>query len=445
MKDIAIIGTGYVGLVTGTCFAELGHKVVCLDNDRSKIDRLERGELPFFEPSLLEMVQRNQHSGRLSFSTDIRAGIKASEIIFIAVGTPMHEDGHADLSAVRAVAREIGKALNGPKIVVSKSTVPVETGELISSIIKEHSDEKHAVMVVSNPEFLREGSAVADFMQPDRIVIGTGDAEAERVMRDLYAALDAPIVVTDVRTSEMIKYAANAFLATKISFINEIANICELVGVDVKAVGRGMGFDHRIGTQFLNPGIGYGGSCFPKDVRALEQIAAERNYDAPLLRAVETVNRRQVPRTLEKLRASLGSLEGRVIAMLGLAFKPNTDDLRDAPAVALINELHAAGATVRAHDPIAMSAARTLFASGITFHDDIYEPMDGADALVLATEWNEFKNIDFARVASRLRGNIVIDGRNVFDPAKVNAAGLDYYGVGRPIQIGHVPVSANGR
>ncbi len=445
MKDIAIIGTGYVGLVTGTCFAELGHKVVCIDNDRSKIDRLGRGELPFFEPSLLEMVQRNQHSGRLAFSSDISAGIKASEIIFIAVGTPMREDGHADLSAVRAVAREIGRALNGPKIVVSKSTVPVETGELISSIIKEHSIAKHAVMVVSNPEFLREGSAVADFMQPDRIVIGTGDPEAELVMRDLYAALDAPVVVTDVRTSEMIKYAANAFLATKISFINEIANICELVGVDVKAVGRGIGFDHRIGTQFLNPGIGYGGSCFPKDVRALEQIAAERNYDAPLLRAVETVNRRQVPRTLEKMRAALGTLEGRTIAMLGLAFKPNTDDLRDSPAVALINELRDAGAQVRAHDPIAMSAAGGLFAEGVTFHDEVYETMSGADALVLATEWNEFKSIDFAKVAAQMRGNIVIDGRNVFDPLKVNAAGLDYYGVGRPMKIARVAASANGR
>jgi UDPglucose 6-dehydrogenase len=298
---------------------------------------------------------------------------------------------------------------------------------------------------VSNPEFLREGSAVADFMQPDRIVIGTGDAEAERAMRDLYASLDAPIVVTDVRTSEMIKYAANAFLATKISFMNEIANICELVGVDVKSVGRGIGFDHRIGTQFLNPGIGYGGSCFPKDVRALEQIAAERNYDATLLRAVETVNRRQVPRTLEKLRASLGSLEGRSIAMLGLAFKPNTDDLRDAPAIALINELLAAGATIRAHDPIAMFAARDLFASGVTFHDEIYETMHDADALVLATEWNEFKNIDFARVASQMRGSLVIDGRNVFDPVKVNAAGLDYYGVGRPMQLGRVAAAKNGR
>ena len=445
MRDIAIIGTGYVGLVTGTCFAELGHQVVCLDNDQSKIDRLGHGELPFFEPSLLEMVLRNQQAQRLSFSSDIHAGIQSAEIIFIAVGTPMGADGNADLGAVRAVAREIGRALNGPKIVVSKSTVPVETGELISSIIKEHSAEKHQVMVVSNPEFLREGSAVSDFMQPDRIVIGTSDAEAERAMRDLYASLDAPFVVTDVRTSEMIKYAANAFLATKISFINEIANICELVGVDVKAVGRGIGFDHRIGTQFLNPGIGYGVSCFPKDVRALEQIAASRDYDAPLLRAVETVNRRQVPRTLEKLRSSLGSLEGRVIAMLGLAFKPNTDDLRDAPAVALINELRAAGASVRAHDPIAMTAARRLFAGGVTFHDEVYDAMTGADAMVLATEWNEFKNIDFDKVSAQLRGSVVIDGRNVFDPQKVNAAGLDYYGVGRPVQIARIATSSRTR
>src|SRR5664279_5261065 len=273
MRHIAIIGTGYVGLVTGTCFAELGNTVVCLDNDERKIAVLRRGEAPFFEPQLLEMIVRNQHAGRLSFSSDVEAGVHASEIVFIAVGTPMGDDGNADLSAVRAVAATIGRSVNGPKIVVSKSTVPVETGEMVSAIIAENAVEQFPVDVVSNPEFLREGSAVSDFMQPDRIVFGTSSPQAEAVMRDLYAALDAPFVITDVRTSEMIKYAANAFLATRISFMNEIANICELVDVDVKSVGRGIGFDHRIGTLFMSPGIGYGGSCFPKDVRALEKIA----------------------------------------------------------------------------------------------------------------------------------------------------------------------------
>ncbi|HEY6236026.1 MAG TPA: UDP-glucose/GDP-mannose dehydrogenase family protein, partial [Candidatus Elarobacter sp.] len=292
MRRIAIIGSGYVGLVTGTCLSELGNAVVCADNDAGKIERLAAGEVPFYEPSLAEMIARNVQARRLRFTADVADAVRESEIVFIAVGTPMRADGHADVSAVQAVARDIGAALNGPKIVVSKSTVPVETGEMISSVIRASAGADHPISVVSNPEFLREGSAVADFLEPDRIVIGTDDPQAERVLRDLYAPLGAPVVVTDVRTSEMIKYAANTFLATKISFINEIANICELLGVDVREVCRGIGYDQRIGTKFLNPGIGYGGSCFPKDVRALEQLAVERDYQAPLLHAVELVNRR---------------------------------------------------------------------------------------------------------------------------------------------------------
>jgi UDPglucose 6-dehydrogenase len=421
MRHIAIIGTGYVGLVTGTCFAELGNSVVCLDNDPRKIDVLRRGEAPFYEPQLLEMIVRNQHAGRLSFSTDVEAGVRDSEVVFIAVGTPMSEDGNADLSAVRAVAATIGRALNGPKIVVSKSTVPVETGEMVASIISENSLENHSVEVVSNPEFLREGSAVSDFMQPDRIVVGTKSPHAEAVMRDLYAPLDAPIVVTDVRTSEMIKYAANAFLATKISFMNEIANICELVDVDVKAVGRGIGFDHRIGTQFMSPGIGYGGSCFPKDVRALEKIANGRSYDAVLLRSVESVNRGQIKRTFAKIEAALGgSVDGKTIGVLGLAFKPNTDDVREAPALHLIELLVRAGAAVYAHDPIAMDVARGEGSSEIRYCPQMYEAINEADVVLLATEWNEYKNIDFRMV-----------GRNIFDPDKVVAEGLRYIGVGR--------------
>jgi UDPglucose 6-dehydrogenase len=432
MRRIAIVGTGYVGLVTGTCFAELGNSVICLDNDAPKIAVLKRGEAPFFEPQLLEMIVRNQHAGRLSFSSDVEAGVRDSEIIFIAVGTPMGEDGNADLSAVRAVAATIGRALNGPKIVVSKSTVPVETGEMVSSIIAENALEPHPFEVVSNPEFLREGSAVSDFMQPDRIVVGTGSVQAEAVMRDLYASLEAPFVVTNVRTSEMIKYAANAFLATKISFMNEIANICELVDVDVKAVGRGIGFDHRIGTQFMNPGIGYGGSCFPKDVRALEKIADGRNYDATLLRSVETVNREQIKRTFAKIEKALdGSVNGKSIGVLGLAFKPNTDDVREAPAIHVIDMLIRAGATVRAHDPIATESAKREAEHEIIYCAQLYEAIDEVDVLLLATEWNEYKNIDFRMVRKLMRGNVVFDGRNIFDPDKVVAEGLRYIGVGR--------------
>ncbi len=437
MKRLAIIGTGYVGLVTGTCFAELGNRVICLDNDESKIARLNRGESPFYEPQLLEMIVRNQHAGRLSFSRDLAGAVAESDIIFIAVGTPMGPDGHADLSAVRAVAAAIGKALNGPKIVVSKSTVPVETGEMISSIISENSSADHRVDVVSNPEFLREGSAVADFMQPDRIVVGTNSAEAEDAMRELYRSLNAPLVVTDVRTSEMIKYAANAFLATKISFMNEIANICELVNVDVKTVGLGIGFDHRIGTQFMNPGIGYGGSCFPKDVRALEKIAEGRSYDATLLRAVERVNRAQVDRTFDKIADLLGDrLNGAAVGVLGLSFKPNTDDIREAPSLHIIERLLAAGATVRAHDPIAMDGVRAIYDDRITFCSQLYEASHDVDVLLLATEWNEYKSVDFAMIRKLMRGNVVVDGRNIFDPEIVLAAGLDYLGIGRPRRHG---------
>ena len=432
MKRIAVIGTGYVGLVTGTCFAELGDTVVCLDNNAQKIDTLRSGQAPFYEPQLQEMIVRNQHAGRLLFSIDVAGGIRDSDVLFIAVDTPMAEDGTVDLSAVRAVAATIGRALNGPKTVISKSTVPVETGDLIASIIAENSSEHHRVDVVSNPEFLREGSAVADFMQPDRIVIGTKSAEAEALMRDLYRSLDAPILVTDVRTSEMIKYAANAFLATKISFMTEIANICDLVDVDVKAVGRGIGLDHRIGTQFMSPGIGFGGSCFPKDVRALEMIAAGRQYEAVLLRAVEGINRRQVELTIAKIVTALGGdPRGKTVGVLGLAFKPNTDDIREAPALHIIERLLAAGASIRAHDPVATAAVRARLGERIVYCDQMYEALHESDALLLATEWNEYKNIDFAMVRKLMRGDKVIDGRNLFDSDAVVAAGLDYIGMGR--------------
>jgi UDPglucose 6-dehydrogenase len=431
MKRIAIIGSGYVGLVTGTCFAELGNAVICVDSDAGKIDGLRAGQIPFYEPSLQEMVLRNSRARRLSFTTEIAGSVRASEVIFIAVGTPMLSDGHADLSHVRAAAREISRAIDGPKLVVSKSTVPVETGELISSIIREHATGDYPVHVVSNPEFLREGSAVHDFLRPDRIVIGCDDVAAEAFMRELYAPLDVPMVVTDVRTAEMIKYAANAFLATKVSFINEIANICELVDVDVRAVGRGIGYDHRIGSEFLNPGIGYGGSCFPKDVRALEQLAVKREYEAPLLHAVERVNRIQVERLVAKFERELGALRGKSIAVLGLAFKPDTDDIREAPAIAIVRRLLDREAKVQAHDPVANDAAARSIGGDVTFHGDPYDALTGCDGMLLATEWKSFRALDFARIAQLMRGDLIVDGRNIFDPEAVRAAGLRYLGVGR--------------
>lgn len=431
-KRIAIVGTGYVGLVTGTCLAELGNSVTCLDNDASKIAMLRRNEVPFFEPDLLELIVSNHHAGRLGFSENVEAGVRDAAIIVIAVGTPMRHDDNADLSAIWDVAATIGRELNGPKLVVIKSTVPVETCEMVAAIIGENASNAHRVDVVSNPEFLREGSAVADFMHPDRIVVGTANPYAETVVRDLYQSLDAPFVITDVRTSEMIKYAANAFLATKISFMNEIANICELVGVDVKAVARGIGFDHRIGAQFMSPGIGYGGSCFPKDLRALERTAHSRDYEANLLRAVESVNRSQIHRTFAKLERALGgSVEGKRVCVLGLAFKPNTSDVRESPALHLIDHLVRGGAAVATHDPIAMEAARERIGGDVSYCTQMYEAVDGCDALVLATEWNEYKGINFRMVRKLMRGNLVLDGRNAFEAEDVVREGLRYIGVGR--------------
>ena len=433
-RRIAIVGTGYVGLVTGTCLAEFGNSVVCLDNDASKIATLRRGELPFFEPQLLEMMVANHRAGRLSFSEDVEGGVRDAAIVFIAVGTPLRHDDGVDLSAIWDVAAMIGRELNGPKIVVVKSTVPVETSEMVAATIGENAVRRHRVDVVSNPEFLREGSAVADFMHPSRIVIGTSSPQAEAVMRDLYAPLDAPFVVTDGRTSEMIKYTANAFLATKVSFMNEIANICELVDVDVRAVRNGIGYDHRIGSHFMSPGIGYGGSCFPKDVLALERMAHDRGYDAALLRAVETVNRTQIARILAKIENALGSsIEGRNVCVLGLAFKPNTSDVREAPALHLIDLFLRCGATVTAHDPIPITVegARMKIGDDVRYCSQMYEAINGCDVLVLATEWDEYKGINFRMVRKLMRGNVVFDGRNIFDANDVVTEGLRYVGVGR--------------
>jgi UDPglucose 6-dehydrogenase len=430
-RQIAIIGTGYVGLVTGACFAELGNSVVCLDNDARKIATLRLGEVPFYEPHLLDMVIRNRRAGRLAFSEDVEAGVRASSIIFIAVGTPILPDDGVDLSAVCDVAVTIGRTLNGPKLVVLKSTVPVETCEMVAAIIAENSAEPHRVDVAANPEFLREGSAVTDFMQPDRVVIGTSSPGARAILQDLYAPLNAPYVITDVRTSEMIKYSANAFLATKISFMNEIANICELVDVDVKEVARGIGLDQRIGSRFMSPGIGYGGSCFPKDVRGLERIAYSKGYDAHLIRAVDAVNKAQIERTFHKIHHALGTIEGRKVCVLGLAFKPYTSDVRESPGLQLIEMLLASGATVTAHDPVAIEYAREKTGERVKYCTNIYDAITGVDVLVVATEWEEYADVDFQLLRRLMRGNIVVDGRNIFDAEAVVAEDFVYHGVGR--------------
>ncbi|PZR59034.1 MAG: UDP-glucose 6-dehydrogenase [Candidatus Meridianibacter frigidus] len=432
MFKVTMFGVGYVGLVTGTCFAELGNRVLCYDTDRQKIGMLNAGEVPFFEPGLAEMIARNAKAGRLRFTDDSRRAVEESDIIVIAVGTPMGHDGHADLRYVRDAAITIAKELNGPKLVVNKSTVPVETGDLVATLINEYRAKDFPVEVVSNPEFVREGSAIADFMSPDRIVLGCSSEKAAETMRHLYAPLDVPVILTDVRTAEMIKYTANAFLATKISFINEIATICERVGADVREVVRGAGSDHRIGTVFFQPGLGFGGSCFPKDVTALHRIAQSRGVTPRLLAAVLEVNDFQLHYSFGKIADHFsGELAGRRIGFLGLAFKPNTDDVRESPALALAELLSAAGAVVQAHDPIARENATAKTGASLHYAADPYEAATGADAIVVATEWNEYKQLDLALLAERMRGSIIFDFRNIYDLREAADAGLTVIGVGR--------------
>jgi UDPglucose 6-dehydrogenase len=442
MKKIAVIGTGYVGLVTGACLAELGNTAICIDTDVEKVNALQSGIVPFFEPGLQELVARNQRSGRISFTVDAAQAISKSEIVFIAVGTPMGEDGHADLQYVRSAARTIATSLKAGSrtIVVNKSTVPVETGDLVSAIIRESRTDACDVAVVSNPEFLREGNAIADFMSPDRIVLGVYDDDSAAVMKDLYAPLVAPIIVTDVRTAEMIKYTANAFLAAKISFINEIARICEKVGADVKDVVLGAGTDKRIGTAFMNPGLGFGGSCFPKDVTALASIAQKYGVAPTVLEAVLRVNSEQVHLCAERLEASLETLNGRRIAVLGLAFKPNTDDVRESPAINLVQALLERGAEVHAHDPEAIETARQVLGDGVVYHANVYESLKDADAMVVATDWNEYKQLDLDLAARVLRGNVLFDTRNIYDPRLVLEQGFHYLSVGRVAYGATAPV-----
>ena len=441
MSTITVTGAGYVGLVTGACFADLGNTVTCLDIDEARIAGLNRGILPIYEPGLKELVDRNRESGRLRFTTDYQDACRGTEFVFIAVNTPSGQEGEADMGQVRSAVESLARVVSGRVIVVNKSTMPIGTGDWVASILERLGPPDLQFAVVSNPEFLREGAAIADFQRPDRVVLGSTDVAAARRVAQLYAPL-APgdVLITDLRTAEMIKYASNAFLATKISFINEIASICEKLGGDVKTVARGMGLDKRIGTAFLDAGLGYGGSCFPKDVKALAHMAAVNGCHPQLLRAVMEINRDARRSVMWKLRQRLGSLEDRLIGILGLSFKPNTDDLRESPALEIIHLLRAEHARLQVYDPVAMDKARRII-KGVEFCEDAYAAAAGAEALVLVTDWNEFKQLDMARLKAAMAYPLFIDGRNIHDPEQLRRVGFEYYGVGR----GQSPEAGNGR
>jgi len=431
--NIAVVGTGYVGLVVGACLAETGNQVAGADVDASKIDRLKQNILPIYEPGLEDLVERNQAAGRLSFTTDVRDAIGRSEVAFIAVGTPPGEDGSADLRHVLAVAEEIGKAMKRETVVVTKSTVPVGTAAKVADCVAKHA--KHPFHVVSNPEFLKEGAAVDDFMKPDRVVLGAETDHARSVMTELYAPFvrtGRPIIFMDIPSAEMTKYAANAMLATRISFMNDVANLCERVGANVDLVRKGIGSDDRIGSAFLFPGPGYGGSCFPKDVKALVRTARDQGTCLRILEAVEAVNQDQKRRMFEKLRQALGEdLTGTRIAIWGLAFKPNTDDMREAPALALIEDLLGAGASVAVHDPVAMDEAKHKLGSAVEFAATSYDALNGADALAVVTDWNEYRHPDFPRMKQTLRRPVIVDGRNLYALHRMSELGFRYYSIGR--------------
>ncbi|MBI5650144.1 MAG: UDP-glucose/GDP-mannose dehydrogenase family protein [Chloroflexi bacterium] len=431
MRKICVIGTGYVGLVTGACFSDLGNQVVCLDIVKEKIERLERGEMPIYEPGLEEVVARNVAAKRLAFTSNYADAVPGADFIFIAVGTPSGVDGEADLQYVRMAAESISDALTSYAIIINKSTVPVGTGDSVAQILIERGKKSGVDFdVVSNPEFLQEGSAVYNFQQPDRVVLGSTNHDAAAQVAQLYLPLRCSIMITDLRTAEMIKYASNAFLATRISFINEIATICEKLGADVKEVAAGMGMDKRIGRAFLDAGVGYGGSCFPKDVKALAWMGEINGCHPQLLRAVMDINRDMRRQVLAKVRELLGGARGKTVAIWGLAFKPNTDDIRDAPAFDIIHILQMEGAAIRAYDPVAMPNAQAALKQ-VMFCENAYCAAEGADALVIVTEWNEFKYADWARVGASMKQKIVIDGRNIYEPDKLRELGFTYRGVGR--------------
>ena len=429
---IAVIGTGYVGLVAGACFAESGNDVVCVDKDGTKVRTLRAGRMPIFEPGLEEIVRRNRHENRLTFTTTLPKAVRSSSIIFVAVGTPQGEDGSADLQHVLEVAREVARAMNGYKVIVNKSTVPVGTAARVREVIRRETT--HPFSVVSNPEFLKQGAAIDDFMKPDRVVIGAEDPRARDIMQELYAPFTrtgAPIMTMDCASAELTKYAANAMLATRISFMNEVANVCEAVGADVDEVRRAIGADRRIGTSFLFPGVGYGGSCFPKDVKAMIHFASQKDYDFRILRAVEEVNSAQKTRLAAKMRSHFGTLKGRTIAVWGLAFKPRTDDMREAPSIPLIKMLLAEGADVQAYDPEATKVAKGIFGNKVTFATKNYDALKGADGLAIVTEWSEFRRPDFEKMRKLMRSPVIFDGRNLFEPEQMKQSGFTYYSIGR--------------
>jgi len=438
---IGIIGTGYVGLVTGACFAEFGLFVTCVDKDEKKISALKKGIIPFYEPGLEDLVKRNIKQERLRFTTKIKKAVESSLVIFIAVGTPRRGDGSADMKYVEEVAREIAKQMEDYKVIVTKSTVPVGTGQKIRDIISRNLKEQIDFDIVSNPEFLREGAAIEDFMRPNRVVIGAKSPQAVAIMRDLYKPLyliETPFVITDVETAELIKYASNSFLAAKISFINEMSALCEKVGADVHMVAKGMGLDQRIGAKFLHPGPGYGGSCLPKDTNALLKMAEDFEVELGIVDAAVKANERQKEKAVQKIREVIGPLKGKTVAVLGLSFKPNTDDIRDAPSLSIIRSLLDEGTNIRAYDPVAMDETKKIF-GGIKYCKNAYEAIKGADALVIVTEWNQFRNLELERIKNLLKSPCFFDLRNIYDPQKLQDMGFHYYCVGRvPLKNGKI-------
>jgi UDPglucose 6-dehydrogenase len=430
--NIAVVGTGYVGLVVGACFAENGHHVACVDKDAAKIRGLQKGKVPIYEPGLEEVVRRNRSEGRLTFTTTLPRAVRAAQVVFIAVGTPEAEDGSADLQHVLGVAREIARAMNGYKVIVDKSTVPVGTSERVREVVRRETT--HPFSVVSNPEFLKQGAAVDDFLRPDRVVIGADDPRGAELMKELYAPFTrtgAPVMVMDCASAELCKYAANAMLATRISFMNEVARVCDLYGANVDEVRRAVASDRRIGAAFLFPGVGYGGSCFPKDVKAIVKFSKDKNYRFQILEAVEAVNAEQKGVLVQKMQQHFGSLKGKTIAVWGLAFKPKTDDMREAPAITIIQSLLAQGAKVQAYDPEAMEVAKRQFGNKVSFVRRGYEALNGADGLALVTEWNEFREPDFARMRKLMKQPVIFDGRNIYSPAQMKAHGFTYFSIGR--------------